>query len=176
MKIAVWDTYVPRKMTAGEATPTVMHFDILVPDGTSFETVQRFGRIFLGEKGEDGQPLTTAECKFCHIEEANASVIADVQRTGFSIIEMQGCEARPQSYTPIDCGFYDLLEAVAVKKTVNEITLSADGSTTRIVKAAVRDLFSRDGVEYAILAGADDSTETIRLDEIVSVNGFERPA
>ena len=53
MKIAVWDTYVPRRPKPG-STPVTMHFDVLVPEGTSFEDVQAFGRTYLSEKDEAG--------------------------------------------------------------------------------------------------------------------------
>ncbi|MCB0718850.1 MAG: DUF2024 family protein [Bacteroidetes bacterium] len=94
MKIAVWDTYVPRKMRSGESEPTIMHFDILVPTDTGFDRVQQFGRIFLAEKGESDQPISATECRFCHVESASQAVVNEIQRRGFSIIEMQGCEPR----------------------------------------------------------------------------------
>ena len=90
MKIAVWDTYVPRAGRDASKAET-MHFDILVPDDTPFDSVQAFGLAYLSEKGEAGQPLTTSECKFCHIEKASAVVETAISDVGYAIIEMEGC-------------------------------------------------------------------------------------
>lgn len=86
MKVAVYDTYVTKK------DGTVMHFDILVPDSLkNDELIHGFGRDYLSSKKQEGQPLTTAECRYCHIEEATAEVVAEIESKGYSIIEMQGC-------------------------------------------------------------------------------------
>lgn len=92
MKIAVWDTYVLRRTEPGVTPGARMHFDILVPDGTPFEDVQAFGRTYLTEKGQSGQPLTTQECRFCHVEHAPLELAAAIAERGFSIIEMEGCK------------------------------------------------------------------------------------
>lgn len=85
MEIAVFDTYV-RKKDGG-----LMHFDILVPVQTELESVLKFGKIYLESKGQEDQPITSKECKFCHIEEASVDVEYEVNTNGFYIIEMQGC-------------------------------------------------------------------------------------
>lgn len=86
MKVSVFDTYVSKKNGA------IMHFDILVPSDLKDEDkIHAFGRLYLAQKGQEGQPLTTSECRFCHIEEADDNVVADITRQGYSIIEMQGC-------------------------------------------------------------------------------------
>ncbi|MCG2615284.1 DUF2024 family protein [Terrimonas sp. NA20] len=86
MKVAVYDTYVTRKDGG------LMHFDILVPDSLRDEqAIHSFGKTYLSRKDQDGQPLTTSECRFCHIEEASEEIVQDIQQQGFSIIEMQGC-------------------------------------------------------------------------------------
>ncbi|ELR68012.1 hypothetical protein C900_01275 [Fulvivirga imtechensis AK7] len=85
MEIAVFDTYV-KKREGG-----LMHFDILVPMQTELESVLLFGKKYLREKGQEGQPITSSECKFCHIEKASPEVEHEVNANGFHIIEMQGC-------------------------------------------------------------------------------------
>ena len=86
MKIAVFDTYVTKK------NGSVMHFDILVPDSEKDqEKIYAFGKMYLKEKNQDGQPLTSKECNFCHIEQASAAVESDIAAKGYSIIEMEGC-------------------------------------------------------------------------------------
>jgi hypothetical protein len=86
MKIAVYDTYVKKKDGA------VMHFDILVPD-TFKDTakIHAFGHEYLATKGQEGQSLTAKECRFCHIEQADAEIEQSVKAKGYFIIEMQGC-------------------------------------------------------------------------------------
>ncbi len=65
MKVAVWDTYVTRK------DGRIMYFDIIVPeDLKDVDKILEYGREYLQSKGEEGQPLTTNECRFCHVEEA----------------------------------------------------------------------------------------------------------
>lgn len=85
MKVAVWDTYVTRK--DGE----VMHFDILVEERTENEKVFEYGKVYLKNKSQEGQPLTSKECRFCHIDKAPLEVENQIMKNGFSIIEMENC-------------------------------------------------------------------------------------
>lgn len=86
MKVSVWDTYVKRE------NGSLMHFDILVPSELSDETkVFAFGNLYLGKKPFRTDSLTTKECKFCHIEQATQKIIEDINKDGFSIIEMEHC-------------------------------------------------------------------------------------
>ncbi|WP_420148772.1 DUF2024 family protein [Spirosoma sp.] len=86
MQVSVYDTYVTRTDGA------LMHFDILVPTTlTDQATIHQYGQDYLATKGQGGQPLTTKECHFCHIEQATDAVASSIRRNGFSIIEMQGC-------------------------------------------------------------------------------------
>lgn len=87
MHVSVYDTYVTRTDGA------IMHFDILVPSTlTSQATIHQYGKTYLATKGQTGQPLTTKECQFCHIEQATDEVLASITSQGFHIIEMQGCQ------------------------------------------------------------------------------------
>ena len=86
MKTAVWDTYVKKK------DGTVMHFDILVPEELKdAETIYGYGREYLKSKNQEGQPLTSNESKFCHIEITRPQVESDIKEKGYHIIEMEGC-------------------------------------------------------------------------------------
>ncbi len=88
MKIAVYDTYVTKK------DGTVMHFDILVPDHLKDEiAIHRFGKEYLKSKGQEGQPLSGKECRFCHVEQATDTMLADIHAKGYTIIEMEGCNS-----------------------------------------------------------------------------------
>lgn len=87
MKIAVWDTYVTKK------DGVVMHFDILVPDTiTNPETVYQFGKEYLESKGQAGQPLSSKECQFCHVESMKNSWEESISTKGYYIIEMENCK------------------------------------------------------------------------------------
>ncbi|MFH6993909.1 DUF2024 family protein [Flavobacterium sp. FlaQc-48] len=87
MKVAVWDTYVTRK------DGKVMHFDILV-DALTTDTNQIFeyGKTYLKTVLQEGQPLTSKECRFCHIDKAPKGIENKILKDGFSIIEMENCK------------------------------------------------------------------------------------
>lgn len=69
-----------------------MHFDILVSaHETNFEKVYEYGREYLKDKGQEGQPLTAKECRFCHIEQASPEISKAINERGFFIIEMENC-------------------------------------------------------------------------------------
>lgn len=87
MKIAVFDTYVLRE------DGRRMHFDILVPDEDKTEAkVFAFGETYLRARGINAGPLTTRECRFCHIESANEVVAQAVSTDGFAILELEHCD------------------------------------------------------------------------------------
>jgi hypothetical protein len=86
MKVAVWDTYVTRK------DGKVMHFDILVDENTTdTKQVFEYGKSYLKTVLQDGQPLTSNECRFCYIDKAPADIENQILKNGFSIIEMENC-------------------------------------------------------------------------------------
>lgn len=85
MEVAVWDTYVKKKNGA------VMHFDIIVPKNTYEKIVYGYGHQYLHTKGEDGQALTADRCSFCHIEQASKEMENSIDRLGYFILEMEGC-------------------------------------------------------------------------------------
>lgn len=86
MKIAVWDTYVTRK------DGKIMHFDILVDENNhDAEKVFEHGKNYLKSVSQEGQPLTSKECQFCHIEKAPEAIENEILKNGFSIIEMENC-------------------------------------------------------------------------------------
>ena len=86
MKVAVWDTYVKKK--SGD----VMHFDIIVPEEVSNEdAVYKYGREFLIAEGEGKAQLSMKECRFCHSQGAPADVIQAINKEGYFIYKMEGC-------------------------------------------------------------------------------------
>lgn len=86
MQVAVWDTYVQKK------NGITMHFDILVSaDIKDEKTIHTFGREYLRTKGEETQPLSSKECRFCHIEKASEETIKHILQNGYYIFEMENC-------------------------------------------------------------------------------------
>lgn len=86
LKVAVYDTYVPKKQGG------IMHFDILVDaNERDLEKIYAYGREYLASKGQAGQPLTAKECRFCHVENAKGPIEAAILKKGYYIIEMEGC-------------------------------------------------------------------------------------
>ncbi len=86
MKVAVWDTYVTRKDGA------VMHFDIIIPSELKDEEViYKYGKTYLQDKGQEGQPLTSKECSFCHVETVKLQWEESIKRSGYYIYEMENC-------------------------------------------------------------------------------------
>jgi hypothetical protein len=86
MQVAVWDTYVTRK------DGKVMHFDIIVPsDNRDADQIYEYGKEYLKTKGQNGQPLTSKECTFCHIEAIKPEYENEIKQKGYFIVEMENC-------------------------------------------------------------------------------------
>jgi len=87
MKVAVWDTYVTKK------DGSVMHFDIIAPETVKDTSIiYCYGKEYLKYKGQEGQPLTSKECKYCHIETVRLQWEAEINQKGYFIIEMENCK------------------------------------------------------------------------------------
>ena len=86
LKVSVYDTYVTKKQGG------VMHFDILVDSKEKdLDKIYGFGREYLKSKGQEGQPLTSKQCRVCHVENAQGAMEDSIQTKGYFIIEMEGC-------------------------------------------------------------------------------------
>ncbi len=85
-KVNIWDTYVKKK------DGSVMHFDIVAPVAVQDESiVHQYGHEYLQEKGQEGQPLSAEQCRFCHIERLRPEWEEAIENKGYFIIEMEGC-------------------------------------------------------------------------------------
>lgn len=73
----------------------------------------------------------------------------------------------PATYTPINCEFHDLLEALATTHKPTEIGfLDAEGAEQHRT-ASIIDVYAHDGAEYLSLS----TGETLRLDRLLKVDG-----
>lgn len=72
---------------------------------------------------------------------------------------------KSKPYQPINCNFYDILEATAVKRKVAKIEYTV-GEKTKTIHSKILDLYTRESVEYAVL----EQNFVIRLDQLVSVD------
>lgn len=87
MQVAVWDTYVTKE------DGTIMHFDIIAPSEIKDTTViHNYGKEYLKGKGQEEQPLTSKECRFCHIEIIKPQWENEIRQKGYFIYEMENCE------------------------------------------------------------------------------------
>lgn len=86
MKVTVWDTYVTKK------DGTIMHFDIIAPEEKKDPIdIHNYGKEFLKSRGQEGQPLTSNECKRCHVEEIQPKWESEINEKGYYIVEMENC-------------------------------------------------------------------------------------
>ncbi|QOI97568.1 MAG: DUF2024 family protein [Flammeovirgaceae bacterium] len=87
MEVAVWDTWVKR------SDGRLMNFDIIVPRTfTDATKIFSFGTEYLASKGMQGKLLSSAECRFCHVQVALPEWISQIKELGYYICELQGCE------------------------------------------------------------------------------------
>ena len=85
-KVNVWDTYVTKK------DGQIMHFDIIAPaEVKDTNQIYDYGRAYLARKGQQGQALSSEQCRLCHIEQLKPEWEASIIERGYFIIEMEGC-------------------------------------------------------------------------------------
>lgn len=71
-----------------------------------------------------------------------------------------------EKYIPINCDFYDELEAAATIGKAVRIVYLENGARVE-TRGVVKDLFTRESVEYMTL----DNGITIRLDKLAEIDG-----
>ena len=86
-----------------------------------------------------------------------------------------------QKYIPIDCGFYDNLEAFATTQQLVEINyLDTDYDKIINQKIKVKDLETKNGEEFMLFEVEENSELNkqkikIRLDRLIDIDGIEVP-
>ena len=81
-------------------------------------------------------------------------------------------EEKETSYQPIDCNFYDKLEAWATLKKKCQVQYRSPSGESKEGSGRIMDLYSVDKIEYLRL----ESGLEIRLDQIIQVNGEVLPS
>ncbi|AFM03073.1 hypothetical protein Fleli_0609 [Bernardetia litoralis DSM 6794] len=86
-----------------------------------------------------------------------------------------------QKYIPVDCGFYDNLEAFATTQKIIEINY-LDTDYDKIINQTikVKDLETKNGEEFMIFEETKNSESNsekikIRLDRLINIDGIEVP-
>ncbi len=77
----------------------------------------------------------------------------------------------PEPYKPIDCHFYDRLEAQAVSRTPCRVVFLDAAGQTQTIETNIRDVFASDGEEVVEL----NDGRRVRLDYLISVDGHKLP-
>ncbi len=85
MKIDVYDTYATSK------TGRTIHFDVLLPTGGDQKTALKHAHAFLKSIGEAVDSLKSDRCNFCHTETAHPAIEVEIKKTGYYILQMEGC-------------------------------------------------------------------------------------
>lgn len=84
-----------------------------------------------------------------------------------------------QKYIPVDCGFYDNLEAFATTQKIVSINyLDTEYKNTIHQKIKVKDLETKNGEEFMIfevMENTDTNKVKIRLDRLINIDGIEVP-
>jgi len=75
------------------------------------------------------------------------------------------------NYQPIDCDYYDRLEAWATTKTVCTIVYKDETGSTQEISAKIEDVYTQDKVEYL----KTNTGVVLRLDALVTVNDIPVP-
>jgi transcriptional antiterminator Rof (Rho-off) len=77
-------------------------------------------------------------------------------------------------YQPISCTFHDRLEDYSLRGATLPISYFQDDILIT-AEARIADVLAQNGADFAILALTNGSTVLVRLDKLVSVNGFQIP-
>ena len=79
-----------------------------------------------------------------------------------------------KDYTPISCSFHDRLEDYSIRGSTIEVRFLQDDELVE-TQARIADVFAKNGADFAILALTDGTEVMVRLDRLLSVNGFDLP-
>jgi len=84
MDIQVFDTWV-------DGSNGQMHFDVYMPKGKSVNEAINSAKQFLKSIGQEKAKVTTEECSFCHVQQAQPNQEKEIKEKGYFIYKMSGC-------------------------------------------------------------------------------------
>ena len=87
MKIDVFDTYVTHP------DGNIMHFDVLLPEGSSNDKAAHYAMEWLKEMGIQSDDISLNRCSYCHSETAYPEIETTLKTKGYFILQMEGCPA-----------------------------------------------------------------------------------
>jgi hypothetical protein len=67
-----------------------MHFDVFTSVKDDPKAVE-YAKQWLISIGEEGATITSKECSFCHSQSAPANVVDAINKDGYFIYKMEGC-------------------------------------------------------------------------------------
>ena len=73
----------------------------------------------------------------------------------------------PKKYTPIDCSFYDRIEAAIVLRKTVRLEYWEQAEVKAIVETKLKDTLTKNSEEFIILPSGNQ----IRMDRIISLDG-----
>lgn len=74
-------------------------------------------------------------------------------------------------YHPIACGYYDVLEIAAMHREVVDLVYGDFEGQQHKIQGFIENIWAKDGEEFLRMRDGF----TLRLDQLISVNGNERP-
>ena len=77
----------------------------------------------------------------------------------------------PEKYIPIDCNFYDRIEAAIVQRRIVRLEYRVASGQSVLAETMLKDTQTKEGEEFLLLP----SGEQIRMDRIISLDGAPVP-
>ena len=77
---------------------------------------------------------------------------------------------KDHSYRPIDCNYYDELTLLAMRKALCFIRFKDDLGKEQQCESIIKDIYTKDKVEYLLLVEND---QKLRLDRLLEVRKIE---
>ncbi len=91
---------------------------------------------------------------------------------GTGILGTREEDSLSDAYEPVQCSFHDVLEDAAVRRRTCVIRYRDEDGTPHEASTTIRDIYARDGAEYARLGNGT----VVRLDRLDDVESAGAPA
>lgn len=85
MNVKIFDTHV--RTHDGR----YLHFDVLTDSGDA-ERAGEFASTWLASRGVQAADISQSQCQFCHSEFASPAVAEAIEKQGYFILPLQGCQ------------------------------------------------------------------------------------